>query len=224
MCKAMFTGLVLGCGKLRARERRGPGYRLAIATDGVDGFEGVELGESIAVSGACLTVVAHGAHGFDADVSIETADKTTLGRLPLGSDVNLERSLRVGDRLGGHMVSGHVDAVAQIDSVEEQGEAWLVRVTFPQQLARFLAPKGSVALDGVSLTINDVQGLTLSVMLIPHTRQVTALERWQAGTELNLEVDLVARYLIRYFEVSGQKPAAGDDVRFALALERAGYK
>jgi riboflavin synthase len=224
MWKAMFTGLVLGSGKLRARERRGPGYRLAIATNGVAGFAGIELGESIAVSGACLTVVAHSAHGFDADVSIETADKTTLGRLPLGSEVNLERSLRVGDRLGGHLVSGHVDAVAQVASVEEQGEAWLVRVAFAEELARFLAPKGSVTLDGVSLTINDVQGLTLSVMLIPHTREVTALKRWQAGAELNLEVDLVARYLARYFEVSGQKPAAGGDARFALALERAGYK
>jgi riboflavin synthase len=220
----MFTGLVLGSGKLRARERRGPGYRLVIATAGVAGFEALELGESIAVSGACLTVVAHTADSFDADVTIETAEKTTLGRLPLGGEVNLERSLRVGDRLGGHMVSGHVDAVAKIVAVEEQGEAWLVRVAFAEELAPFLAQKGSVALDGVSLTINDVQGLTLSVMLIPHTRQVTALKHWRTGAELNLEVDLVARYLIRYFEVSGQKPSAGDDARFALALERAGYK
>lgn len=220
----MFTGLVLGSGKLRARERRGPGYRVAIETEGIAGFDALELGESIAVSGACLTVVAQTSESFDADVSLETAEKTTLGRLPLGSEVNLERSLRVGDRLGGHWVSGHVDGVARIASVEEQGDSWLVRVEFPRELARYLAQKGSVALDGVSLTINDVQQLSLSVMLIPHTRQVTALKHWRAGTELNLEVDLVARYLVRYFEVGGQKPSGAEDARFALALERAGYK
>jgi riboflavin synthase len=220
----MFTGLVLGRGKLRTRERRGPGYRLVISTEGVAGFEALEMGESIAVSGACLTVVGQTARSFDADVSIETAEKTTLGRVPLGSDLNLERSLRVGDRLGGHWVSGHVDGVAKIVEVEERGDAWLVRVQFPTELERFLAQKGSVALDGVSLTVNAVEGLVLSVMLIPHTRQVTALEHWRAGTELNLEVDLVARYLVRHFEVSGQTPAAGDSARFELALERAGYK
>src|SRR6478609_1780922 len=221
---AVFTGLVLGVGTLRSRERRGPGYRLVIGTAGVPGFGALELGESIAVSGACLTVVAFDAQGFDADVSIETAEKTTLGAVALGGAVNLERSLRVGDRVGGHWVSGHVDGVGKVAAVEPQGDSWLVRVAFPEELARFVAPKGSVALDGVSLTVNDVQGLTLSVMLIPHTRQVTALKHWQAGTALNLEVDLVARYLVRYFEVSGQKPAPDDEGRFALALERAGYK
>lgn len=220
----MFTGLVLGSGKLRARERRGPGYRLVVDTAGVAGFEAVELGESIAVSGACLTVIAFDQRSFDADVSVETAEKTTLGRLPLGSELNLERSLRVGDRLGGHWVSGHVDGIGKIALVEQQGDGFLVRVAFPHELARFVAPKGSVALDGVSLTVNDVEGTTLSVMLIPHTRQVTALKHWQAGGELNLEVDLVARYLVRYFEVGGQKPGPADDARFALALERAGYK
>ncbi len=220
----VFTGLVLGSGKLRSRGRRGPGYRLGIDTSGVAGLEALELGESIAVSGACLTVVASSSHGFDADVSIETAEKTTLGQLPLGSELNLERALRVGDRLGGHWVSGHVDGIGKIVLLEPQGESWLVRVAFPEELARYVAPKGSVALDGVSLTVNEVDGLALSVMLIPHTREVTALKHWKAGASLNLEVDLVARYLVRYFEVSGQKPAPGDDARFALALMRAGYK
>ena len=138
-----------GTGRLSSLARRGPGYRLVVATDGLTGFEALELGESIAVAGACLTVVARTAKSFDADVSIETAEKTTLGRLPLGGDVNLERSLRVGDRLGGHMLSGHVDGVAQIASVEERGEAWLVRVGFGAEQARFLAQKGSVALDEI---------------------------------------------------------------------------
>jgi riboflavin synthase len=220
----VFTGLVAGTGKLSSLARRGPGFRLVVATEGLAGFEALELGESIAVSGACLTVVARTAQSFDADVSIETAEKTTLGRLALGSDVNLERSLRVGDRLGGHMLSGHVDAVAKIASVEEQGEAWLARVGFGEEQRRFVAQKGSVALDGVSLTVNDVSGSTLGVMLIPHTRQVTSLKHWRPGTEVNLEVDLVARYLVRYFEATGQKPATADDAQFALALERAGYK
>ncbi len=221
---AVFTGLVLGTGKLTARDRRGPGYRLVIGTSGLDGFEHLELGESIAVSGACLTVVAFDPVSFAADVTLETAQKTTLGALPLGAELNLERSLRVGDRLGGHWVSGHVDGVARVQAVEPQGEGWLVRVAFGEEHRRFIAQKGSVALDGVSLTVNSVEGGVLSVMLIPHTREVTALKHWRPGTELNLEVDLVARYLVSYFEATGQNPAAGDDSRFALALERAGYK
>ena len=197
---------------------------MLIGTEGLAGFDALELGESIAVSGACLTVVSQTATSFEADVSTETAEKTTLGRLALGSELNLERSLRVGDRLGGHWVSGHVDGVARVAALEEQGEAWLVRVTFAEEQRRFLAQKGSVALDGVSLTVNDVAGLSLGVMLIPHTREVTALKHWRVGSELNLEVDLVARYLVSYFEATGQKPSGADDAGFALALERAGYK
>lgn len=197
---------------------------MVIGTGGLAGFDALELGESIAVSGACLTVVSCSATSFDADVSLETAEKTTLGRLPLGSELNLERSLRVGDRLGGHWVSGHVDGVGRVASIEEQGDGWLVRVHFTEELRRFVAQKGSVALDGVSLTVNDVSGQELCVMLIPHTRAVTALKHWKAGAELNVEVDLVARYLVSYFEVTAQKPAAAADASFALALERAGYK
>jgi riboflavin synthase len=174
-----------------------------------------------------LTVVSQTGASFDVDVSTETADKTTLGRLALGADVNLERALRVGDRLGGHWVSGHVDGLGRVVAVETQGDAWLVRVSFAEELRRFVAPKGSITLDGVSLTVNEVQGTELGVMLIPHTREVTALEHWKVGVELNLEVDLVARYLVSYFEATGgapQKPGAEANARFALALERAGYK
>jgi riboflavin synthase len=224
MWKGVFTGLVAGTGKLRARERRGPGYRLVIGTAGLAGFDALELGESIAVSGACLTVVLSSKGSFDADVTSETAEKTTLGALPVGSDVNLERSLRVGDRLGGHWVSGHVDGVARVVAVQQQGDGWLVSIAFGDEHRRFVAQKGSVALDGVSLTVNAVQGCTLSVMLIPHTRELTSLKHLEAGTALNLEVDLVARYLVSYFEATGQTPAGGGDASFALALERAGYK
>ena len=222
--KAVFTGLVAGTGKLRARERRGPGYRLVIATEGLAGFDALELGESIAVSGACLTVVASTRDSFDADVTIETAEKTTLGQLSLGSDVNLERSLRVGDRLGGHWMSGHVDGVARVVDVQAQGDGWLVNIAFSDELRRFVAQKGSVALDGVSLTVNAVHGCTLDVMLIPHTREVTTLKHLKAGSVLNFEVDLVARYLAAYFEATAHSPAGGGDASFALALERAGYK
>lgn len=221
---AVFTGLVAGTGRLKARAERGPGYRMAIDTQGLAGFEQLELGESIAVSGVCLTVETKLSGGFETDVSVETAEKTTLGRLPLEAELNLERSLRVGDHLGGHWVSGHVDGLARVAAIAEQGDAWLVRVAFAQEHARFLAQKGSVALDGVSLTVNAVQGHELEVMLIPHTRQVTALKHWRPGSELNLEVDLVARYLVRYFDVTGQKPLADDPLRFGLAPGRDGYK
>jgi riboflavin synthase len=219
----VFTGLVAGTGRLEARERRGPGYRLAIGTAGLSGFDGLELGESIAVSGACLTVVTAARDRFEADVTIETSEKTTLGQLQLGRALNLERSLRVGDRLGGHWVSGHVDSVAHVRTIEVQGDAWLVSIAMAEEQRRFVAPKGSVALDGVSLTVNAVDGATLSVTLIPHTREVTSLKHWQAGTAVNLEVDLVARYLVNYFEATGQTPPGGD-ARFAAALERSGYK
>jgi riboflavin synthase len=200
--ETVFTGLVAGTGTLKTRERRGPGYRLVVGSAGLEGFEQLTLGESIAVSGACLTVVASSDQGFEADVSIETADKTTLGRVAIGSELNLERSLRVGDRLGGHWVSGHVDGVARVESIEVQGEAWQVSIGFPPEQRRFLAPKGSVVLDGVSLTVNEVDERSLKVVLIPHTRDVTNFKHLVPGTELNLEVDLVARYLVNYLEAT----------------------
>jgi riboflavin synthase len=200
--ETVFTGLVAGTGGLKSRERRGPGYRLVVGTAAVADFEQLATGESIAVSGACLTVVASNAESFEADVSVETADKTTLGRVAIGSELNLERSLKVGDRLGGHWVSGHVDGVARVESIEVQGDAWQVSVAFPPEQRRFLAPKGSVVLDGVSLTVNEVDGLILQVVLIPHTRQMTNLKHLVPGTELNLEVDLVARYLVSYLDAT----------------------
>lgn len=211
----MFTGLIETTGELRSRERRGPGFRLRVACS----LGPLELGESVAVSGACLTVIAHDPGGFDADVSLETADKTTLGRLPLGTPVNLERSLCLGDRLGGHLVTGHVDGVARVRGVETVGDAWRVLIEPPRELERFVAPKGSVCLDGTSLTVNGVTGDGFDVMLIPHTREVTNLGRLAAGAELNMEVDLVARYVLRYLDVSGADP----DARLRNTLERAGF-
>lgn len=211
----MFTGLVETTGKLCSRERRGPGFRLRVACS----LGPLELGESVAVSGACLTVIAHDDSGFDADVSIETADKTTLGRLPIGARLNLERSLRVGDRLGGHLVTGHVDAIARVRSVETAGDAWRVVIEPPPELSRYVAPKGSVTLDGTSLTVNSVTSGGFDVMLIPHTREVTNLGRLATGSELNMEVDLVARYVLRYLESTSGDP----DTHLREVLERSGF-
>lgn len=202
MWGGMFTGLVLGAGSLEARESRGPGYRLGVSCAAIPGMERLELGESIAVNGACLTVVACTPEGFEADVSIETAEKTTLGRLPIGAALNLERSLKVGDRLGGHWLSGHVDGVARVEAVEVEGESWQVLVGFGAAQRPYIAPKGSIALDGVSLTVNQVEDLRLRVTLIPHTRELTNFKELAPGSELNLEVDLVARYLVSYLEAT----------------------
>lgn len=212
----MFTGLVELKGTLARRSRRGPGYRLTV--EGALGA--LTLGESISVSGACLTVVSSDARSFEADVSLETASKTTLGTLALGAPVNLERALAVGDRLGGHLVSGHVDAVAELLRVAPAGEARQLWVGFPRELARFIAAKGSITLDGVSLTVNAVTDRELSVMVIPHTLAVTTLGELRPGAPINLEVDTLARYAVRFLEVSAGKPEAS----LEDALRQAGYE
>jgi len=214
----MFTGLVERKGHLARRSRRGPGYLLAVEA----GLGALTLGESISVNGACLTVVSvsSDARGFEADVSLETASKTTLGSLAIGAAVNLERALKVGDRLGGHLVSGHVDAVAELLRVAPAGEARRLSIGFPPELARFIAAKGSITLDGVSLTVNSVTSSELSVMVIPHTLAVTTLGELRPGALLNLEVDTLARYAVRFLEVS----AGNSEASLKDALQKAGYE
>jgi riboflavin synthase len=160
-------------------------------------FERITLGESIAVNGVCLTVSAVSPAGFAADVSAETAEKTTLGRLAIGARLNLERALALGERLGGHFVSGHVDGAARVVDVTPVGPARRVRVRAPSELSHLVAGKGSVCLDGVSLTVNVLRGAELELMLIPHTLELTTLSELRPGQELNLEVDLLARYVER---------------------------
>ena len=193
----MFTGIVQTLGALEARERRGPGFRIRVTAP----FGALMLGESIAVNGACLTVEQCLPTGFSADVSAETHDKTTLGRIALGSPVNLERALAAGDRLGGHFVSGHVDAVCHVAEVAAIGSAKRVRIRAPEALMHLVAVKGSVTLDGVSLTVNAVRGTSIELMLIPHTLQATTLSSLHPGQDLNLEVDLLARYVERCMNV-----------------------
>lgn len=195
----MFTGIITDIGRIVAVEARGD-MRARIGC-GYD-MEGVAIGASIACDGVCLTVVAKGADWFDVDVSAETLSKTNIGAngWALGQRLNLERALRVGDELGGHIVSGHVDGIARIVEMRDEGDS--LRVTFeaPPDLARFIAPKGSVALNGTSLTVNEVEGNRFGINLIPHTREVTTWGDARTGDAVNLEIDTLARYVARLAE------------------------
>ena len=195
----MFTGLVQGVGHLAARTARGGDARLRIAI-GTLPLADAQLGESIAVNGVCLTVVAFDADGFDADASNETLGVTTLGTLPVGRQLNLERALRAGDRLGGHLVSGHVDGVGAVASVTDDARAQRWRFTAPRGLMRYIASKGSICVDGTSLTVNAVDGDGFEVALVPHTVAHTAFGTTRPGDPVNLEVDQVARYVERLLQ------------------------
>lgn len=192
----MFTGIVQDVGKVRARENRGGDARIVIAFDhlSVDDFR---VGDSICVQGCCLTATELRDGAFSADVSRETLSLTTLGDLAVGSPVNLEPSLKAGDALGGHLVSGHIDGVAKVVSISGDARSSRLKIAVPAKLARYIARKGSVAVDGVSLTINEVEDVTFGVNIIPHTQSVTTLGKLTVGTRVNLEVDQVARYVER---------------------------
>lgn len=205
----MFTGLVSDVGEVVAVERRGSVRRLRIACSYP--VEGIALGASIACSGPCLTAVATGTAGdrtwFDIDAGAETLDRTTLGGWIRGRRINLERSLKLGDELGGHLVSGHVDGIAIVRRLVPMGETTRFEIEVPQRLARFIAEKGSVALDGTSLTVNSVDGVVLSVLLIPHTLAVTTWGEVREGDALNIEVDTMARYAARLSEFPAARSA-----------------
>ncbi len=194
----MFTGLVAAVGRVELVEPLPEGLRLSLGSP----LGPLTVGESVAVNGACLTVAVASGGTFTADLSQETLLRTTLGRLSVGSAVNLERAALVGDRLGGHLVAGHVDGIARALEVVPVGEARRIELEGPAELARFIAEKGSLTLDGVSLTVNSVRGVRFSVMLVPHTLAVTTLGALAPGDSLNLEVDLVARYVARYLEAT----------------------
>lgn len=199
----MFTGIVTGIGSLVSRESRGGDARLRIAT-GTLPFDpvrdDVRVGESIAVNGVCLTVVEHDATGFAADASNETLALTTLGALPIGAPLNLERALRAGDRLGGHLVSGHVDGAGTVARIEPDARAQRWRFVAPGALLRYIALKGSICVDGVSLTVNAVDAEGFEVALVPHTVARTAFATARIGDAVNLEVDQVARYVERLLD------------------------
>ena len=199
----MFTGLIEGVGTLAGRESRGGDARLRIDA-GTLPFADIALGESIAVNGACLTVAAFDAQGFEADASNETLALTTLGELAIGRALNLERAMRPNDRLGGHLVSGHVDGVGKVLHHWDDGRAqrWLFEV--PASLRRYIAAKGSICVDGVSLTVNAIDDTGFEVALVPHTLQHTAFAHTAIGDPVNLEIDLVARYVERLLAAKEQ--------------------
>lgn len=192
----MFSGIIEAVGTLQVFERRGPDAHARIATGALD-LADVKIGDSIAVSGVCLTVTALTKDSFAADLSAETLARTTFGARRAGDSVNLEKALALGQRLGGHLVAGHVDGVATLRERRAEGGSVIMQFEAPAALARYIAEKGSVCIDGVSLTVNTVAGSIFSVNLVPHTLSVTTLGALRAGDSINLEVDLLARYLER---------------------------
>jgi len=192
----MFTGIIEAVGRVEALEDRGGDQRIRLDAGSLD-LTRVTVGDSIAVNGVCLTAVELSARGFAADVSRESLSLTTLGRLKPGARVNLEQALRLSTPLGGHLVSGHVDGVGTVLEVREDARSWRLQIHAPGELARYIAPKGSICVDGVSLTVNKAQGALFDLNIVPHTLGVTTISEYRVGSAVNLEVDPIARYLER---------------------------
>jgi riboflavin synthase len=201
----MFSGIVQDMGRVLAREDRGGDVRLTVGYARLE-LSKARIGDSVCVQGCCLTAVELERNSFAADVSRETLALTTLGELEPGALVNLEPALRAGDPLGGHLVSGHIDGVALVTEAQSDARSLRLTIETSAALARYLAPKGSVAVDGVSLTINAVQGVSFGVNIIPHTQTNTTLGRLAPGARVNLEVDQLARYVARLLEPCGALP------------------
>jgi riboflavin synthase len=212
----VFSGLVKGIGRVAARTEHGADRRFVLEL-GSAAIPPLAVGGSIAVNGVCLTAVATTGNGFTADVSAATLAVTTLGRLAVGARVNLEPPLKAGDPLDGHIVTGHVDGVGEVVSVEPAGRSTRLVIAVPPTLARYIAAKGSVAVDGVSLTVNGVEGTEFEVNIIPHTLAVTVIGEYARGTAVNIEVDMLARYLERLVRTA---PDSGIDL---ATLRKHGY-
>jgi riboflavin synthase len=198
----MFTGIIKAKGTISALQQQGGDVRLSVRSTGLP-WNDYEPGESIAVNGVCLTAVQLHEDGFDTDVSVETLDVTALGKLSTGSEVNLEPAISLGERLGGHLVSGHVDCVGTVTSRAVDARSIRLKIEIPEQYAHYVAKKGSVCVDGVSLTTNEVSGNSFELNIIPHTAEVTIINGYAVGTSVNVEVDLLARYLERLLSKDG---------------------
>ena len=194
--KDMFTGIISAIGDVVGLEPRGGDVRLTINTGDLS-LTDVSLGDSIACNGACLTAVELTGQGFIADVSVETLNLTTIGHWETGSRVNLEKAMQATDRFGGHIVSGHVDGIGEVVSLEGDARSWRFRLRAPRDIAKYIAHKGSITVDGTSLTVNVVEGSEFELNIVPHTMLHTVIGDYHVGTKVNLEVDLVARYLER---------------------------
>ena len=195
----MFTGIIETTATVDSLQRLQSEWRLVVGNGGLD-MTDVQIGDSIAVSGCCLTVVEMGADNFSADISGETMSRTILGSLKVGSRVDLEKAMLATSRFGGHIVSGHIDGVGTLASVTVDGQSIRMEFDAPDALARYIAEKGSICIDGTSLTVNQVSGITFSINVIPHTQAETIMGDYVVGQEVNLEVDLVARYLERLMQ------------------------
>lgn len=219
----MFTGIIEAVGKIANMEARGGDMRLRIQTGQLD-LADVKLGDSIAVNGVCLTVINLPGDGFWADVSLETLHHTSFSQLKNGSTVNLEKALTPTTRLGGHLVSGHVDGLGEMVSREEDARSIRFKVKAPDDLAKYIAHKGSICVDGISLTVNAVSGAIFDLNIVPHTVQETTVDQWQPGVKVNLEVDVIARYLERLLlgEKAADPKAQGGDISLGFLAEN-GY-
>ncbi len=216
----MFTGIISAAGTIAALQPRGGDTRLRVATGKLD-LSDVRLGDSIAVSGVCLTAVELPGDGFWADASRETLERTILGEAVPGTRVNLEKALIPTTRLGGHLVSGHVDGIGTVAEWRPDGRSWRLRVQAPDELARYIAAKGSICVDGVSLTVNRVDGAAFELNIVPHTLAETTLADFKTGRRVNLEVDLIARYLERL--LLGDRAAQPDGVLTEALLREHGF-
>jgi|TARA_B110000046_G_scaffold148218_1_gene156071 riboflavin synthase len=192
----MFTGIISAIGDIANLEARGGDVRLTIRSGNLN-LADVQLGDSIACNGACLTAVELTGDGFVADVSVETLNLTTIGNWKTGSRINMEKAMQATDRFGGHIVSGHVDGIGEVVTLEEDARSWRFRIRAPRDIAKYIAHKGSITVDGTSLTVNIVDGAEFELNIVPHTMQHTVMGDYKVGTNVNLEVDLVARYLER---------------------------
>lgn len=216
----MFTGIIEAQGRLESLQPKGGDLLLVVASAELD-FTDVRLGDSIAVNGVCLTVTQLGEQRFSADVSRETLNLTSLGQLKSGGEVNLEKAMQPTSRFGGHIVSGHVDGLGRVVTLQPDARSIRIDIEAPAELARYIAHKGSITVDGISLTVNSVAGQVFSLNIIPHTAEITTIGGWQPGSRVNLEVDVIARYLERL--LLGDKAAdekAGIDAGF---LARHGF-
>ena len=213
----MFTGIIESIGTIKEMVEQGGDVRLSVDTGTLD-LSDVKLGDSIATNGVCLTVVSLTGYGFSADVSRETLSLSTLHRLRPGSKVNLERALTLSSRLGGHLVSGHVDGVGRVVDRKEDARSIRFQIQAPDSLAKYIAHKGSICVDGASLTVNAIQGSSFHLNIVPHTLQETIMDEYRPGLEVNLEVDLIARYLERL--MLGEEAASSSESGVTEALLR----
>jgi riboflavin synthase len=216
----MFTGIIEGLGTITAVRSAGQGRRFGIEAD--FDLSASKIGDSISVSGACLTAVRLAHRSFEADVSPETLAKTTFGQARVGDRVNLERAMRLSDRIDGHLVSGHIDGTGVIESRETVGSVIVVAFRVPEALARYLIVKGSVAVDGVSLTINTIESTRFAVSIIPHTAALTTVGRKNTGGRVNVEADMIGKYVERFL-IAGRDPAAPPSGVTMEMLAKAGY-